>query len=94
MTARTDEPEVEPRLPPPERPGLPAGPGTGLRVLTSLAGIVAAFVVLWAALGYLRDEDANRLTVILVAIVVGVKEWDADSIATSGTRITATLLSH
>jgi alpha-glucoside transport system permease protein len=55
----------------------PAGGGrailTGiLRVLGALAIPVVAFLLLWLTFDYLRDEDANRLLVVGVAITVGV----------------------
>jgi alpha-glucoside transport system permease protein len=43
-----------------------------LRVLGALAIPVVAFLLLWLTFDYLRDEDANRLLVVGVAIVVGV----------------------
>ena len=43
-----------------------------LRLLVALAIPVAAFAVLWRTFDFLRDEDANRLLVVGVAIVVGV----------------------
>jgi alpha-glucoside transport system permease protein len=43
-----------------------------LRVLGALAIPVVAFLLLWLTFDYLRDEDANRLLVVGVAIAVGV----------------------
>jgi alpha-glucoside transport system permease protein len=43
-----------------------------LRVLGAIAIPVVAFVLLWATFDFLRDEDANRLLVVGVAIFVGV----------------------
>jgi len=43
-----------------------------LRLLVALAIPVAAFAVLWRTFDFLRDENANRLLVVGVAIVVGV----------------------
>ena len=43
-----------------------------LRLVTALAIPVVGFTVLWATFDFLRDEDANRLIVVGVAIVVGV----------------------
>ena len=43
-----------------------------LRLLVALAIPVAAFAVLWRTFDFLRDENANRLMVVGVAIVVGV----------------------
>ena len=43
-----------------------------LRVLTALAIPIIAFALLWLTFDYLRDENANRFTVVGVAVVVGV----------------------
>jgi alpha-glucoside transport system permease protein len=43
-----------------------------LRVLGAVAIPVAAFYLLWSTFDFLRDEDANRILVVGVAIVVGV----------------------
>jgi alpha-glucoside transport system permease protein len=43
-----------------------------LRVLTALAIPIVAFTLLWATFDFLRNEDANRVIVVGVAIVVGV----------------------
>ena len=43
-----------------------------LRVFGALAIPVVAFLLLWLTFDYLRDEDANRLLVVGVAIAVGV----------------------
>lgn len=43
-----------------------------LRILGALVIPVVAFFLLWVTFDYLRDEDANRLFVVGVAIVVGV----------------------
>jgi alpha-glucoside transport system permease protein len=43
-----------------------------LRVVGALAIPVAAFYLLWITFDFLRDENANRLVVVGVAIVIGV----------------------
>ena len=43
-----------------------------LRVATALAIPIVAFGLLWLTFDFLRDENANRLLVVGVAIVVGV----------------------
>lgn len=43
-----------------------------LRVGTALAIPIAAFYLLWVTFNFLRDTDANRSVVVLVALVVGV----------------------
>jgi alpha-glucoside transport system permease protein len=43
-----------------------------LRLVGALAVPVGAFFALWATFDYLRNQDANRGLVVLVAIVVGV----------------------
>ncbi|MFB3738603.1 MAG: carbohydrate ABC transporter permease [Candidatus Velamenicoccus archaeovorus] len=43
-----------------------------LRVLSALAIPIVAFLLLWATFDYLRDENANRVFVVGVALVVGV----------------------
>ena len=43
-----------------------------LRVAGAFVIPVVAFFLLWASFDYLRDEDANRALVVLVAVVVGV----------------------
>jgi alpha-glucoside transport system permease protein len=54
-------------------PSKPRAPGMFvLRLLVALAIPVAAFAVLWRTFDFLRDENANRLLVVGVAIVVGV----------------------
>jgi alpha-glucoside transport system permease protein len=60
----------------PEVTAPPAGGRAILTALMRLVGAVAipigAFFLLWASFDYLRDEDANRLLVVGVALVVGV----------------------
>ncbi len=54
-------------------PSKPRAPGVFiLRLLIALAIPVIAFALLWATFDFLRDENANRLMVVGVAIVVGV----------------------
>ncbi|HET6712325.1 MAG TPA: sugar ABC transporter permease [Actinomycetota bacterium] len=43
-----------------------------LRIAGAFAIPIAAFFLLWATFNFLRNEDANRIVVVLVAIVVGV----------------------
>jgi alpha-glucoside transport system permease protein len=43
-----------------------------LRLVGALAIPVAAFFLLWSTFDFLRDEEANRIVVVGVAIVVGV----------------------
>ena len=43
-----------------------------LRVLGAVAIPIVAFFLLWVTFDFLRDEDANRLVVVGVAIFVGV----------------------
>ena len=43
-----------------------------LRLVGALAVPVAAFFLLWSTFDFLRDEEANRVVVVGVAIVVGV----------------------
>jgi alpha-glucoside transport system permease protein len=43
-----------------------------LRIAAALAIPIALFYILFATFDFLRDEDANRILVVVVAIVVGV----------------------
>jgi alpha-glucoside transport system permease protein len=43
-----------------------------LRLLSALAIPLVAFALLWVTFDYLRDENANRVIVVGVALVVGV----------------------
>ncbi len=45
---------------------------TGLRVVAIVAGVVAFWFALTAAVEFMRDDDANRLLVVVVAVGVGV----------------------
>ena len=50
----------------------PPGSKRALRALIALAVPVAAAAILWWSIGWMRDTDANRLFVVLVALAVGV----------------------
>ena len=74
MSMKTEEPRVEPG-------GAATAPSEDvgrsplvfvLRVLAAFAIPIVAFVSLWLTFDFLRDENANRIVVALVAIVVGV----------------------
>src|SRR5687768_5615128 len=60
----------------PEVPPTPPGPRwtttAVLRLVLTLLLPIAAVAVLWLAFDFLRDSDANRLLIVLVAIGVGV----------------------
>jgi alpha-glucoside transport system permease protein len=81
MTSSVQTPPVEPVEPvepvpappggPGHRPRIPAAAVTGLRLLGALAVPLVAFVVLRWTFDFLRDQHANRLLVVAVAIVVG-----------------------
>jgi alpha-glucoside transport system permease protein len=43
-----------------------------LRVLGAVAIPLVGFAAMWAAVEYLRNENANRILVVVVAVVVGV----------------------
>jgi alpha-glucoside transport system permease protein len=43
-----------------------------LRIVGALAIPIVAFVLLWATFNFLRDSNANRALIVLVAVVVGV----------------------
>lgn len=45
---------------------------TVLRIIAALAVPIISFVVLWLTFEFLRDAEANRLVLAVVAIVVGV----------------------
>jgi alpha-glucoside transport system permease protein len=73
MKAATDHREDRPELavePPPS--GGTVLWVTLLRVLSAFAIPVAAFFLLWVTFDFLRNADANRALVVVVAIVVGV----------------------
>ena len=42
------------------------------RALLAVAVTIAALIAYWASFGILRDADANRLLIVVVALVVGV----------------------
>src|SRR5918998_6818062 len=65
-----DDPTVAPPPAPPGRPHVLAV--VLLRVVGAVTVPVAAFALLWATFDFLRDEDANRLLVVGVAIAIGV----------------------
>jgi alpha-glucoside transport system permease protein len=67
-TAVATEPEVEPEEPRPGRGDRP----TLRRWLMVIGSIVLATVVILFTFEYLKDPRANRLTVVIVAIAVGV----------------------
>ena len=74
MAATTDKPELEPddrgvtAAPPPDSAGVSAG----LRAIGGLVAVVAAFVLLSLSFGFVRDTDANKFLVVVVAILAGV----------------------
>ena len=43
-----------------------------LRVVAALAVPIAAFAIMWWTFSFLRDSDANRGLIVLVAVIVGV----------------------
>ena len=53
-------------------PPAPDGWAAGLRVVATLGVVVVALLTAWASYGFLRDKDANRVLVALVAIAIGV----------------------
>jgi alpha-glucoside transport system permease protein len=63
-----------------EPPGSPPGPKQGanpfavgvLRIVAALAVPILSFFILWVTFDFLRDSDANRGVIVLVAVVVGV----------------------
>ena len=72
-----NESTEQPQSGPPARTGSQAAAGRGagiilLRLLSAVAIPVVAFGLLWATFDYLRDQNANRGLVVVVAIVVGV----------------------
>lgn len=67
-----------------EKPGTRAALGVA-RVAAAVALPVAAFVALWLTFEWLRNADANRGLIVLVAVVVGVVGifalyWGMDSV--------------
>jgi alpha-glucoside transport system permease protein len=66
--------EVVKEEPPPED-DQPAGVRLGLGLLrfaSAFAVPVVAFIILWLTFEWLREADANRAVIVLVAVVVGV----------------------
>ena len=55
----------------PEGVGARVGLGA-LRILAAVAVPLLAFIVLWMTFEWLRDADANRGVIVLVAVLVGV----------------------
>ena len=47
-------------------------PMTALRAVGPLVGIVVGIALLWPTFAYLRDSEANRATMVVVALVTGV----------------------
>ena len=72
MSASGGEPSGGGALVEAPRSGGPALLTFLLRLVAALAIPLVGFTVLWATFDFLRNEDANRLTVVGVAIVVGV----------------------
>src|SRR6266511_1164015 len=88
VTPTTDEPAAGPETAEPEtaepeiaEPEIaePAPPSAAttlwlsvLRIIGSVAIPIAGFFALWATFDFLRDTEANRSLVVLVAVVVGV----------------------
>jgi alpha-glucoside transport system permease protein len=69
----TAEAEPEPEAPRPAPPRRGGGIWVILlRIVAALAIPVGIFYVLWATFDFLRDAEANRALVVLVAVVVGV----------------------
>ena len=50
----------------------PRAGGLALRVLGVVAGVMAVWLVLRVAFDFLRDDEANRPLIVLVAVAVGV----------------------
>ena len=46
--------------------------GTAMRAVAALGVPIVAFTLLWVTFSFLRDSDANRGLIVLVAVVVGV----------------------
>ena len=72
MTATTEEPRAESAADEPPPTPSRRGPSGLARAVIGLAAIVAAAVVFSMSFDYLRDSDGNRLTIVAVAIVVGI----------------------
>ncbi len=74
MSERERLHEVVKERPPPEDGQTPvARLGLGLlRFFSAFAVPVVAFIILWLTFEWLRDADANRAVIVLVAVAVGV----------------------
>jgi alpha-glucoside transport system permease protein len=75
VTTEVEEPPAAPPPPPEAPPGRAPGQAAGLALLRLVGAVVvplAAFALLWWTFDFLRDADANRLTLAGVALVVGV----------------------
>jgi alpha-glucoside transport system permease protein len=75
VTTKVEEPPAAPPPPPEAPPGRAPGQAAGLAVLRLVGAVVvplAAFALMWWTFDFLRDADANRLTLAGVALVVGV----------------------
>jgi hypothetical protein len=72
MTATIEEPTTETQ-PPDERPGT-THPGLLIiwRLVLFLGGGLLLLLVFSWAFDFMRDRDANRLFVVLIAMVIGV----------------------
>jgi alpha-glucoside transport system permease protein len=71
----TEEPIAPPPTPVPEEPRRSAARGAatmGARTVGAVAVPIIAFIALWYAFDFLRDNDANRFLIVGVALVVGV----------------------
>jgi alpha-glucoside transport system permease protein len=71
MTATTEEPRTDP----PAASQPPAGGpsrATGVRLFLAVLAVFAAWFVVQVSWSVLRDDDANRLLVVVVAIALGV----------------------
>jgi alpha-glucoside transport system permease protein len=72
MTSTLEEPETSSEHEPPTPAQQGGGLGVVVRVLLAVGAPVAAFLLIASTFNFLRDGDANRLVIVLVAILVGV----------------------
>jgi len=72
VTATTDEQSTEPAAAPEPPPEGATRAATAARALAAVVAIAAAFLAFTRAFDYLRDRDANRLTVVALALLIGV----------------------
>ena len=75
MSTTTAKPTAGPEAGPPEVVAAPPGRALGifvLRVLGAVAIPIVAFFALWVTFDFLRNRNANRALIVLVAVVVGV----------------------